>query len=180
MNWIKVSSGLFVFGAALIYAGTKVVNYNTLFIMAGAGFAVVGFFLLKKAKDRQSNINENEFLECKNKLKKTGQVIEVNLDECEIISNQYKEEKIKKYETKADELIDRSLKSGFEKLERNDVVQSVIVFRMALKGELLVFQSPTSLKDSKTLHFHMISKKSAKIYVDKNDATNYYFDLEFI
>jgi hypothetical protein len=176
----RVSSGILLIGSFLIYAGTKAVNYKLYIIVFGGVLALIGLILLRKSMKKETINQQLEITEWKDRLMATGLTIPVDLNECIIKSNNYQEEKHTKFETKAHELMNRATKSGFEKSEYEDVVKSVVVFKVMIGASQLEFHSMPSKKDAKTLGFYMATKESATIYVDKNDMKNYYFDLDFI
>lgn len=170
---------LLVVGGFIFYLGFEVANYNIHFLVIGGTTAAIGFYSLKFLSKKEDESSFAAFDKWRKDLKTNGIEIAVDFDQCELKSNQYRE-KIERdiSHSSEDEVFDALM--GHMTPEYNDVDQSVIVFKTEFKGKETTFYSPTINKEKVTLQFLLADKKSTKIYVDRLNKDNYYFDLEFI
>jgi hypothetical protein len=174
-----IGTGLLVAGGFIFFLGFKVANYNLYFLIVGGIMAATGFYSLKFLNKREVDNAFAKFDEWRKNLKSNGTEIEVNFEQCELKSNKYREEIDQGYSPTSKYMALDAL-VGKDNTEYNNVDQSVIVFNTELKGEEVTFYSPLINKEKMTLEFLLADKKSTKIYVDRLNKDNYYFDLEFI
>ncbi|MFN9998232.1 MAG: hypothetical protein ACK52X_01265, partial [bacterium] len=64
--------------------------------------------------------------------------------------------------------------------ERVQVNQAVLIFENSHNGKTEKFVSRVIPFDRVTLLFKLDNQKEISLYVDKNDRSKYYFDLEFL
>ena len=173
----KLGTGFIVIGAGLCYLGIRAKSLNLYLFLIGGALAAVGLGLVFITGQKAEKQAHSAFNEWKNKLINYGQVIPVNFEDCEVKSNQYREE------------IDDDLYHPYKVLEGllpsedpeyNTVHQQVIVYQTDYKGKPKTFLSPTIHKDEISLQFILAKQVSTKIYVDQLDSNNYYFDLTFL
>ena len=174
-----IGTGLLVVGGFVFFLGFKVANYNLYFLALGGIMAVIGFYALKFLNKREEDNAFAEFDVWRKGLKNSGNEIEVDFAQCKLKSNKYREEVEQGY-TPTSKYMALDVLVGRDNTEYNNVDQSVIVFETELRGEKVTFYSPLINKEKMTLEFLLADKKSTKIYVDRQDNDNYYFDLEFI
>ncbi|MCX2746150.1 hypothetical protein OO013_19885 [Mangrovivirga sp. M17] len=174
-----IGIGLLVAGGFIFFLGFKVANYNLYFLIAGGIIAAIGFYSLKFLSKREEDNTFAEFDEWRKNLKSNGTKIEVNFEQCELKSNKYREAIDQSYSPISNYMALDAL-VGNDNTEYNNIDQSIIVFNTELKGRKATFYSPLISKEKKTLEFLLADKKSTKIYIDKINKDNYYFDLEFL
>lgn len=167
-------------GTILFFLGFKVANYHLFFLIPGGLMVAIGFYLLKFLNKKEEGKAMYDFNQWRNGLKASGMVLEVDFDQCEIKSNQYREEVVKDHYSPMDNYMALDALVGHDNTQYNNVDQSIIVFEADLGGEKKTFYSPLVHKDRTTLEFLLLDQKSTKIYVDRANADNYYFDVEFL
>ncbi len=121
-------------------------------------------------------------------IKTNGEKIKVDLSKCDIKQNNYVEEKEKygtgSYITTLD--IERDIQAwnaltdSTKNTERVQVNQAVLIFDNSHNGKTEKFVSRVIPFDRVTLLFKLDKQKETTLYVDKNDRSKYYFDLEFL
>lgn len=174
-----IGTGLLGLGGLVFFLGFKVANYNLYFLVIGGIMAGTGFYLLKFLNKKEEDSAFAEFDEWRKNLKSTGTKIDVNFDECELKSNKYREEVDQGYSPTSKYMALDAL-VGKDNTQYNNVDQSIIVFKTEHNGQPATFYSPLINKEKMTLEFLLADKKSTKIYVDRLNKDNYYFDIEFI
>lgn len=175
-----LGTGLLFGGGIIFFLGLKVANYHMYFLIIGGVMALAGFYFLQTINKKEENQMEFQFNQWRNKLKSSGIVLDADFDKCEIKSNKYREEVVKDGYSPTDKYMAMDVFVGRDNKEYNNVDQSVIVFETELSGEKRKFISPVINKEKTTLQFLLMDKKSTKIYIDRMNKDNYYFDLEFI
>ena len=174
-----IGMGLLVVGAGIFLLGFRVANYSLYFLVGGGIMAGIGFYSLKFLSKKEEDNAFAEFDEWRKALKDSGTTIDVDFSQCELKSNQYREEVDQGF-TLASKYMALDVMAGRDNREYQNVDQSVIVFETDYKGERVTFYSPLINKEKMTLEFLLADKKSTKVYVDRLNKENYYFDLEFI
>ena len=85
---------LLIAGGFIFFMGFKVVNYNLYFLIVGAVMSGLGLYIMYLIDEKEEHQTYSEFNTWKNDLILNGDVIDVPLDQCEIKSNNYREEVI--------------------------------------------------------------------------------------
>ena len=121
-------------------------------------------------------------------IKTNGEKIKVDFSKCDIKQNNYVEEKEKygtgSYITTLD--IERDIQAwnaltdSTRNTERVQVNQAVLIFDNSHNDKTEKFISRVIPFDRVTLLFKLDKQKETTLYVDKNDRSKYYFDLEFL
>lgn len=65
-------------------------------------------------------------------------------------------------------------------IQNIEINQAVLVFETDILGQREQYISATIYKDPATLSFLLDKQKETCIYVDRDNRSNYYFDLEFL
>lgn len=152
----------------------NILPYPTLWFFVGIILAIIGLRLFVTSKSQKQKSFESELYAQIDTLKQHGKVIIVNLKDCEIISSNYFKEipKSNNYRIQAwDSILDSS--NAVKNVEIN---QSRIVY----KDKDEVYISSIINKDKVTLSFTIENYGQTNIYVDNNDKSLYYFDIEFL
>lgn len=184
MKIVKIGAGITLILSGSItclffsnYTGS-LIPYPVLWYIAGillasAGIAMLWSILFKTIKQAKQNWREEI-----NAFKLTAHKIEVDLSTCEIKTNNYIEEveKIKSSEAKFYD----ALYDPIRNVENREVNQAVLIFETYESGKKKQYYSPTIYKDETTLRFLLARQKQTFIYVDRNNKSHYYFDLEFL
>lgn len=141
--------------------------------MGSAGIALLWSILFKSTKQAEQNWRAKI-----NTFKLTAHKIEVDLNACELKTNNYIEEveKIKSSEAKFYD----ALYDPIRNVENREVNQVVLIFETYESGKKKQYYSPTIYKDETTLRFLLARQKRTFIYVDRMNKSHYYFDLEFL
>jgi hypothetical protein len=151
--------------------------------MFGGGWALLRW--TPTIKDQQDAMRIKKLID---DIKMNGEKIKVDLSMCDIKQNNYVEEKEKydagNYSTILN--IEREIQAwhaltdSTKNTERVQVNQAVIIFSNCYYGKTEKFVSRVVPFDRVTLLFKLDSQKETTLYVDKNDRSKYYFDLEFL
>ena len=122
-------------------------------------------------------------------LKTSGEKIKVDFSKCDIKTNNYTEEQ-QRYGGQNELLtldIERNIQAwnaiggdGDKNVKLVEVYQSVLVFKNEHNGQTETFVSRVIPKEKVTLMFKLGEKKETTLYVDRNDRSRYYFDLDFL
>jgi hypothetical protein len=139
---------------------------------------IIRFLLIKsELSSRDRKVRQNLKAEINN-FKLTADKIKVDLNNCKIRANNYTEqvEVVKNYKAQAfDALYDSS-----KNIANVNINQAVLIFETDKYGEKERYFSPTIYKDEVTLRFLLDRQKETYIYVDRDNRSKYYFDLEFL
>ena len=120
-------------------------------------------------------------------LKKNGERIIADLSKCEIKSNDYSEEKERftsgalgtSYESDI-QALNHLLGDEMANVKTVEIYQSVLIYKHNYMGKIKTFIGGIIPIEGSTLLFKLDNQKTAYIYVDKQDAWKYYFDLDFL
>jgi len=168
------------------YKGTLIANHY-IFYFIGLICFVTGLILLRSTPKGITSINAKEMRKMVNQLKETGEKIKVELSKCEIKSNDYSEEK--------DRYTTGLLATGYENdvqawntllgdemanVKMVDVYQSILIYKDNFRGAVRTFVSGIIPIEHTALLFKLDNQKITFIYVDRNDPTKYYFDIDFL
>jgi hypothetical protein len=159
------------------YSG-DLIPYPIIWVLAGILCVIIGFLLIKSglsSRDRKARQNLKAEI---NNFKLTADKIKVDLNNCKIRANNYTEqvEVVKNYKAQAfDALYDSS-----KNIANVNINQAVLIFETDKYGEKERYFSPTIYKDEVTLRFLLDRQKETYIYVDRDNRSRYYFDLEFL
>ncbi len=177
IGFILIIAGIVVFLFFSKYSGDSI-PYPFLWYLIS--IAVIGFGILlilnslKVGNEQNDKTIDDEI----DRLKKNGDKITVDLNICEIVTNNYVEERESNssYRVQAwDALYDSS-----RNVELVSVNQTVLLFETDRHGNKERFRSPTISKDEITLKFLLDRQQETFIYVDRDNRERYYFDLEFL
>lgn len=158
------------------YSG-EVIPLPMVWLIGGVVMVSLAVFLLFRSfTDAAASLDE-VVRDQVDQLKQEGEKIEVNLDECEIMTNNYTRELERK--SKRAHAIDAVYDSS-QNIITETVNQAVLVYKRGINGEEETFYSPTIYKDETSLRWLLERQKKTAIYVDKDDRSLYYFDVAFL
>ena len=161
------------------YHGT-LIPHPTLFWLGGILLALAGYSLIRGGVSVRFNQDRRERRRFIDDLQANGEKIAVDLTTCEIRSTDYTETR-----DRSDDSYSYSYGS-MANIDRSsytvDVRQSIFIFQQenARTGAMERFVSPVIPKDMTTLSFYFDQQHQTNLYVDKNDRSRYYFDLDFL
>ena len=157
------------------------IYFNPLFWqVSGVGLILVSLRFLRQRGSRNPKEKSEELWEKQvNNLRNNGEKIVIDLRECKIRSGSF--QKSKKELNYLDETsVFDILLSEPQPDESQSLEHSVLIYKHTLpNGKKKNFYGPTE-KDKKTLLILCEMQISTSIYMDKNDPSIYYFDLEFL
>ncbi len=177
---IHIAKYLLPFAAILFFIGIKVEHYNSFFIITAIIIGGISIFILVSAEDKETKQANKRFDTWKNDLIKNGLKFTVNLNECTVISNSYKQEIIDEHNSEMDKYKALDALSGRDTRTFENIQQSVILYEQEINGKRIKFYSDTIDKDAVTLQFYLSSKKNTWLYVNPLNTEDYYFDLSFL
>jgi hypothetical protein len=171
------------------YSGV-IIPYPLVFWILGLTLFWGGWALLKwapKVKDEKKFDSVQTIID---NLKTNGEKIKVEFSKCDIKENNYLEEKeidsfghyLTPEERDNDYDIVRALTPhyGTTRTENVQTNQSVLIFKLERNNKTETYISNILPFERVTLLFKLDSKMVTTLYVDKNDRSKYYFDLEFL
>jgi len=176
-GYVLMAIGILTFLFFRRYTSEAFPNPNIWFFISivavVAGFFIVRFNRKKIQKVEKENLNAeiDEFKLYADKLL-------VDLNACEIITNNYIEH-IERSKSSRSQALDFMYDSSFN-VEDKDILQSVILFETEHEGKKEKFYSHTMYKDEVTLRIKFDRQKETYIYIDKFNRERYYFDFEFL
>lgn len=147
-----------------------------IWIILGVAISIIGFIFLTHLESNTTSAAQlyNEHVQ---RLKRIGDRIEVDLRKCKIRSSSLTAPK--KQLDYLDALEGISIMVDVEHAH-DKMEHSVLIYQHQLpSGKYITLYGPTN-KDKETLSLLCTLQKKSVIYLDKEDPTNYYFDLEFI
>jgi len=162
----------------ILYTGIKtfaVSGYYNLLIIGLILTIPLIFYYLKKMKNKElRNIKLNEKQE---KFKKTARTITVNLENAEIISNEWNEEIV-------EELNKHTSLSKYMNYPENNLTNvnriiNNVKIRIPIKGKEKIVQFNIEM-DTKNLKIKMALKKETTYYYDINNSEMDFLDLSFL
>jgi hypothetical protein len=171
--------GLLFLGLIIIYGVSRASVFNWTYFLVGLGLiAIPGLILFLLLRTTDSG-NKKEKQNAIKAFKRNADVIEVNLSECVIKSNSWTEEKERysNYRVQAWNTLGGDSEKNIEKVTYNS---STITYKTNYKGQEQIFESGTVGKDEITVSMLLEHQGKTKIYIDRLDPDNYYFDLEFL
>ena len=162
------------------YTGTLIPK-PFLFRIASWTIGLIGFYLIFLVFRSRKNKVAKEIASWKANLKLNGEKILVNLPECEIKENYYFDEVEKVHSSRA-QSYNAMIGQDYRNVEKQSRYAAVIIYSYSnpKTGASKKFISPVIQKDKISLGFLLNEKKETFIYADRNDANNYFFDLDFL
>lgn len=125
--------------------------------------------ILKKAS--------NKFLNQKDRLKREGSKIIINLNDVEIKSNSWSEEKIE-YNSKTGALNQISGRAELN-IETQTKHRNIISFQVPHNNQLIQISQEVEM-ESTTLQMKLALQKETSLYFNKKNPSEYYLDVEFL
>jgi hypothetical protein len=132
---------------------SHVVPYAWFYLTVILAGVILGFYLYWKAKTKIINKNAAD-------LKQSGIGIPVNLMDCAIKHREFYDEN----------------EDGTKELKHI----SILIYKTKINGTETEFRTPPIYLSKERLVTRIDTQKKTTIYVDPQNRTNYYFDLEFI
>ncbi len=180
------------FGCGLIttiyfgyYTGTTIKD-KVIFYFIGLICFLIGWISLR-SNARTRDKGGKQIMKMINQLKESGEKIRVELAKCEIKSNDYSEEKDRypsgilatSYERDV-QVWNYILGDEIKNTEMVDIYQSVLIYQSTYMNKDKTFISGIIPIEHTTLLFKLDNQKDTFIYIDKQDPSKYYFDLDFL
>ncbi len=188
--YLLYALGLITFTFLGQYSGSSLSDtFLSWIIVLGIAMFAANWILLRVTPTTKESMEKERLELLVKELKRYGEIIVVHFSNCDIKTNNYSEEK-ERYGGK-DELTTLSIERDIQMMNvisgdsiKNtkvvEVYQSVLVFKIQHNGKPETFVSRIIPKDRATLLFELDVKKETTLYIDKNDRSRYYFDLDFL
>jgi hypothetical protein len=186
LAYILFGTGLLAITYFGNYSGTLIAN-KSIFYFIGILCFLSGWIILRFAPKEKESTDKKQIREMINQLKENGEKIHVELSKCEVKSNDYSEEQDKfstgilatSYENDI-QAWNTVLGDEMANVKTVDTYQSVLIYKHNYMRNDRTFISGIIPTEHTTLLFKLDNQKTTSIYVDKNDPTKYYFDLDFL
>jgi hypothetical protein len=131
---------------------------------------IVKYIQLKR-KESLNRTSKNYFL------KERGKVLSIKPDELLVKSNNY-------WEEKGSEVSKITMVDALYNSERNfpqeQKFRTVLIYDGLVNDRPVKYISPSINLDEVTLRYRLFNVPEVKIYIDKQNGNNYYFDLSFL
>jgi hypothetical protein len=139
------------------YSG-KIIPYPFLFYLLSFAILIIAVLILRNAPTKAQLNLRKQIAD----LKENGDKIVVDFSRCEIKENNYREEQ--------------------DNLGEVQIVQSVIIYNYQNNrtGNTEKFVSRIINLEKAALLFYLQKQVNTVLYVNKNDRSKYYFDLDFL
>ena len=172
------------------YSG-ELIPYPFLFWLLGLAMFWGGLLFLRYTPSTKEITVQKQIAAVINDLKENGEIIQVDLTQCELKEHNYIEEK-ERYGNKNELLtldIEREIQGwnalgggSMRNVEQVQIKQTVIIFYKPniRSGQTEKFISRVIPKDKITFSFYLDKQKQTMLYVDKTNRESYYFDLDFL
>lgn len=169
------------------YKGTFTFS-SFVYVLTGLLLEVSGGILLRRDQSRKGSLDRKEQQQLIGELKRSGRQIKVNLSHCEVKENSYIEER-EKYGTEnyfATSGIERNIQAlnaltdETRNVQRVQVNQAVLIYHHEEEGQSRRFVSGVLPFERTTLLMKLVLQKETTLYIDREDPSKYYFDLEFL
>jgi hypothetical protein len=171
---LLITAGCFIYMFIVNFDGS-ILSYTPLWLALGI---IVGYIIFVTSKSRKEKIAESRKHDAINRLKQLGKVIKTSIEDCELISNDYFKEIPKSGNLRVqgwDSLYDSS-----RTVKNVEIYQTRIVYKPKDTYYNEMYMSPIINKDKETLSFIFPKNKEICIYVDRDDRSKYYFDIDFL
>ena len=159
------------------YSG-HLIPYPVVWNFAGILLLIAGSLLINSGLTRRDKADDKKYAAEIDSFKLTADKIKVDLNSCEIRSNSYSQQ-ISKAKDSRSMLLDAMVEPNLN-IQNIEINQAVLVFETDILGQREQYISATIYKDPATLSFLLDKQKETCIYVDRDNRSNYYFDLEFL
>ncbi len=177
LGYVLMGVGIFAYLFFRRYTSESIPNPNLWYFLSIVT-VVVGFFMVRNNRTRKIKVEKENLNAEIDEFKLNSDQLLVDLNLCEIITNNYTEH-IERSKSSRAQALDFMYDSSFN-VEEKDVLQSVILFESEYEGKNEKFYSHTLYKDEVTLRIKFDRQKETCIYIDKFNRERYYFDLEFL
>jgi hypothetical protein len=177
LGYALMVAGVLAFVFFRNYRGEAIPNPNFWYILS-IGIVVLGFFVVRNNRSRKLKVEKENLNAEIEEFKMHADKLLVDLNACEIITNNYTEH-IERSKSSRAQALDFVYDSSYN-VEDKDVLQSVIFYETEHEGKKEKFYSHTMYKDEVTLRIKFDRQKETYIYIDKFNRERYYFDLEFL
>lgn len=173
-----IGQAFFFVGLGIFLLGLFVANYNWYFLIPGGLLGGIGAYIIWFLDKKEVDSTIKEYEEWRDKLISTGIMIEVPTNQCEVKSNSYIRDKGVDFNSLDTDVNDAVFGKNYTVLDGKD--QNVVLYSTVVNGEEITFISPIIYKESNTLEFLLASRPSTKLFVDRLNKSNFYWDLEFL
>lgn len=133
----------------------------------------------KTAGGKAAHVDPRKRQQEMDEFKLRAEKIRVPLRECEVISNSHTEEMLRSHNHRV-QALDSLYDNGSSNIRKVDITQSRILFKAKSGTEEMTYASPVVEMDRTTLLLKLDLQNETTLYVDRNDAGKFYFDLEFL
>lgn len=161
-------------------------TFSTKYILLFYAFWIALYYGVKywyRSYKKNKHIkSEREYKAKIEAFKQDAELIIVDMDKCEIKSNNYTDEHYEG-EGKGVSIGSIQLPSytySYQEAVKNDVKQTVLVYTHDNGGKEEVYTSPILPVDKVSLLFLLDVQDALKLYVDKHSRDRYYFDFDFL
>ncbi|MBO9636337.1 MAG: hypothetical protein J7578_24760 [Chitinophagaceae bacterium] len=111
-------------------------------------------------------------------LKRIGTLLSINLEDCEIFSRQFSEQAINSGLPSESEMLDAL---GGKYPSNTEGTRSQIRYRhKENNGSYTDYISPVIYLEESLIRYRFMQQRTTIIYIDPNNKSHYYFDLEFL
>lgn len=181
IGWILIVMGFIFYLFFKKYHG-DIFPYPTILFLIGIAMVISGILLLRKTSNKELS-DVAEIL--KTTLKEQGTKIAIDLNDCEIKEDYYNEEKDPEKEYSEFELLNfyeekMFAKSNDNKQQNANTKKSIVVAEIQHRGKSMKIRSAVLPYERVKLLMEFMSQQKTYVYIDKTDASLYYFDFEFL
>jgi hypothetical protein len=169
---------LFGFGLVAVtffaYYKGDMIRSPFLWMLVSAGIAIIGSILVFTARTNKEIKKAHELSASLTRLKEAGELLKVDLDNCEFKVNDFTEE-ISSENSLRVQMYD-SLYDPNRNYNTQNVNQLVIIYHHKHSGQIEKFTSQTFNIDETTFRFDILQGR-LNLYVDRFDRNHYFFEL---
>ena len=174
-SYLLLGLGTVGFLFFLFYGGAAIPEREMWFVLSIVMAGVGGYWILRHKWEKARANNAAQFSHSSD-LRYKGEKIRVTLDNCEVKSRSYHQDITNYGMPGRIEMLD-SLYDGNRNHKTKEVLQTYIVYYKIINGVEYTFVSDARSVSREVMQRFLEGQRGVDLYIDKNDATIYMFDL---
>ena len=165
-----------VYSSFLLESNFSWINLG--YFISSLAVTLLGIISIKISKYIELNSSKKEYLNDLERLKKNADIIEVKLENCEILNNNYIVEKPSSNNYRIQTI--NKVFGSKNKTIRTKTSKNRVSYKTIYDGKNKLFYSQIITMDKDVFKIKLVMQEKTYLYIDKTNKNNYYFDLTFL